>query len=130
MILDKIWQSYTHAVREIIERQSETNRKLEKDCLSETVKIHQMYQRTLNEKGNKLQEAEMHLKLNFDQNDKMIKEGRYLRKKCQKLEQELLSMRRECEFFKLQNQDLTREIQSMKVFINYKVDPSIYINEN
>lgn len=88
-----------------------------------------MYQRTLNEKGGKLLEAERHLKLNFDQNDKMVKEGRYLRKKCQKLEQELLSMRRECEFYKLQNQDLIREIESMKVFINYKVDPSIYINQ-
>ncbi|CAD8101638.1 unnamed protein product [Paramecium primaurelia] len=129
-MLNKIWQSYTHAVKEIIERQSETNRKLEKDCLSETVKLHQMYQKTLNDKGIKLQEAERYLKQNSDQNDKMIKEGRYLRKKCQKLEQELLNIRRECDFLKLQNSDLIREIDAMKVFINYQIDPSIYINQN
>ncbi|CAD8206596.1 unnamed protein product [Paramecium octaurelia] len=129
-MLNKIWSSYTHAVKEIIERQSETNRKLEKDCLSETVKLHQMYQKTLNDKGTKLQEAERYLKQNSDQNDKMIKEGRYLRKKCQKLEQELMNLRRESDFLKLQNTDLTREIDAMKVFINHQVDPSIYIHQN
>ncbi|CAD8119299.1 unnamed protein product [Paramecium sonneborni] len=129
-MLDKIWSSFTHAVKEIIEKQSETNRKLEKDCLSETVKLHQMYQKTLNDKGSKLLEAEKYLKLNSDQNDKMIKEGRYLRKKCQKLEQELLNLRRQCDDLKLQNSDLIREIDAMKVFINYSVDPSIYIHQN
>ncbi|CAK63034.1 unnamed protein product (macronuclear) [Paramecium tetraurelia] len=129
-ILNKIWSSFTHAVKEIIEKQSETFRKLEKDCLSETVKLHQMYQKTLNDKGTKLQEAERYLKQNSDQNDKMIKEGRYLRKKCQKLEQELLNLRRECDFLKLQNSDLIREIDAMKVFINHQVDPSIYIHQN
>ncbi|CAD8127849.1 unnamed protein product [Paramecium sonneborni] len=115
-LIDKIWTQFTGIVKEIIDKQSITNRKLEKECLTNTIKIHERYQNQMSEKLQRLNEAEKQLKRNSEYGEKMNKENRYLRKKTCKLQRELSSQNNDIELLKLQLQDLSKENETLKLF--------------
>ncbi|CAD8082034.1 unnamed protein product [Paramecium primaurelia] len=115
-LIDKIWMQFTGIVKEIIEKQSRTNRILEKESLTNTIKIHERYQNQMSEKLQRLNEAEKQLKRNVEYAEKMNKENRYLRKKTCKLSTELSSHNNDIELLKLQLQDLSKENETLKLF--------------
>ncbi|CAD8193001.1 unnamed protein product [Paramecium octaurelia] len=115
-LIDKIWTQFTGTVKEIIDKQSRTNRKLEKESLASTIKIHERYQNSMTEKVQRLQEAEKQLKRNTEYVEKLNKENKYLRKKTNTFQTQITSLNNDIELLKLQLQDLNKENETFKLF--------------
>ncbi|CAK89317.1 unnamed protein product (macronuclear) [Paramecium tetraurelia] len=115
-LIDKIWTQFTGTVKEIIDKQSRTNRKLEKESLAGTIKIHERYQNSMTEKVQRLQEAEKQLKRNTEYVEKLNKENKYLRKKTNTYQTQITSLNNDIELLKLQLQDLNKENETYKLF--------------
>ncbi|CAD8126459.1 unnamed protein product [Paramecium sonneborni] len=115
-LIDKIWSQFTGTVKEIIDKQSRTNRRLEKESLTNTIKIHERYQNSMTEKVQRLQEAEKQLKRNTEYVEKLNKENKYLRKKTNAFQTQITSLNNDIELLKLQLEDLNKENQTLKLF--------------
>ncbi|CAD8114963.1 unnamed protein product [Paramecium primaurelia] len=115
-LIDKIWTQFTSTVKEIIDKQSKTNRKLEKESLANTIKVHERYQNSMTEKVQRLQEAEKQLKRNIEYVEKLNKENKYLRKKTITFQTQITSLNNDIELLKLQLQDINKENETLKLF--------------